>query len=571
MIEELRIHGVGVIDDAAVTLSPGLTVLTGETGAGKTMILTGVDLLLGGKADAALVRSGYEQASADALFTLDESLQQELSGELDSLGVQWTDPQAPGDLVCSRVVSAQGRSKAALGGRPVPVGTLAQVTQRLVRVHGQSDQVRLREEAAQRELVDRMGGARSRAAREAFSQARREWMEARDLHTRLQRDREEIRRQGAALSAALEEIDAVAPTPGEDAELDQMARMLAHAGELRDSSLSARTALIGTDDSADGSVMAGVVHAEQQAAAIAELDPSVISWSARLAALRAEVLDLADDMGAYLRTIEADPEKQHQVEERRSRISALLKKYGATIDDVLSWASEARVTVDQANDLDGAIARAREEEEKARQSLVTSAHALTQIRQKAAERLSQAVEAELRELAMPDAHVHITVTPAEDPEKFAAHGADVVEIHLQAHPGAAPRPLGKAASGGELSRIALAIEVVLANEDPVPTLVFDEVDAGIGGAVAVEVGRRLARLAASTQVVVVTHLPQVAAFGHVHVVVNKSTDGFVTHSTLTPVTGEARVKELVRMMAGMEDSASGRAHAHELLALAAGQ
>lgn len=568
MIEELRIRGIGVIDQAAVTLSPGLTVLTGETGAGKTMILTGLELLMGGKADSGLVRQGLSQAEVDAQLLIAIEGAPELVQMLDEWGAHWDDSEAPGSLTCSRVVLDSGRSKALVGGRPVPVGSLGTVMHSLVRVHGQSDQVRLREESAQRDLVDRMGGAAVRDARAHFTEARDAWLEARRALERLRHDRDEIRRQGAVLAAAVEEIDKVNPTIGEEVELEQLARTLQHIGELREGSEGAREALIGSEDSAEGSALAAVVRAEQQVQSLTALEPLAASWAQRLGALRTEIIDMADDLGTYTRTLNADPERQQWVEARRAQLTSLMKKYGTSISDVLDWAAQARHTVAVADDLDGALERAEAEEARTRAGVVAAASALTESRTLAAARLADAVHAELAELAMPHAALHISVVPETEPANFAAHGADAVVIELQAHPGAPSRPLGKAASGGELSRIALAMEVVLAQEDPVATMVFDEVDAGIGGTVAVEVGRRLARLARSTQVVVVTHLPQVAAFAHEHVVVAKSTDGTVTHSTLTRVTGEARVKELVRMLAGLADSESGQAHAEELLALA---
>lgn len=567
MIEELRIRGVGVIDEASVTLSPGLTVLTGETGAGKTMILTGLDLLLGGKSDAGLVRQGSAQAEVDAHVFINVNEEPETAALLDEWGSHWDD-STPGTFTCSRVVLTTGRSKALVGGRPVPVGSLGTVMQGLVRVHGQSDQVRLREEAAQRDLVDRMGGAAVRESRASYAHARAQWLQARQAVEALRRDRDDIRRQGAVLAAALAEIDAVNPAVGEELELEGLARTLQHVGELREGADGAREALVGTEDSATGSAMLAIVAAEQKVHALTDLEPQATGWAQRLAAVRTEIVDLADDLGAYARGLDADPERQQRVEERRAQITSLMKKYGTSVGEVLDWAEEARRTVAVADDLDGALARAEANELAARDSVVGAAETLTHERTLAATRLAEAVHAELRELAMPHAVVQISVVPENDPAKFAAHGADSVVIEMQAHPGAPLRPIGKAASGGELSRIALAMEVVLAQEDPIATMVFDEVDAGIGGAVAVEVGRRLARLARATQVVVVTHLPQVAAFASEHVVVAKTTDGTVTHSTLARVTGEARVKELVRMLAGLTDSESGQAHAEELLALA---
>ena len=564
MIEELRIQGIGVIDEARLEFSPGLTVITGETGAGKTMILSGLELLRGARADSGQLRDPAAGAEVDAVVSVDEDTRAAVARTLDELAV----PTEDDALIIRRTVAPQGKSRAHVAGRPVPLSALSDVWACLIAVHGQADQARLREASWQRSVVDRFGGVELARARENYENVWQELQQvSRELHD-LRATLDERERTARLLRLGIAEIDEVAPEAGEDEALDAEAAVLAHAGSLRDAALTVRAALSGSGDDIDpGAVLSRLAQAREQLDSVAAVDERLGALAARVATMANEVLDIDAELGNYLRSLDADPHRQAWVEERRARLSALRKSYGATIDEVLLWreASAKEVAaVDGSADLLTELQERRTElASRARES----AQALSSQRVQAAARLGSTVEVELRSLAMPDARIVIDVESNLD--DLRAHGADEVQVSLVPHAGANPRPIGKGASGGELSRLALAFEVALADQTPTPTMVFDEIDAGIGGAVAVEVGRRLARLARGTQVIVVTHLPQVAAFADRHLVVTKDTDGVVTSADVRETAGDDRVKELVRMLSGLEDSSTGAAHAQELLDVAA--
>jgi DNA repair protein RecN (Recombination protein N) len=565
MIEELRIQGVGVIDEARLEFAPGLNVITGETGAGKTMILSGLELLRGARMDAGQLRDSSMAAEVDAVVTIDDAHRLALAA-LEDLAV----PADDDPLIIRRTAAPQGKSRAHVAGRPVPLSALADIWQPLIAVHGQADQARLREAVWQREIVDRFAGESFAHTAQSY---RRVWDELldvrRELH-KLQSSAEDRERRAALLRLAIAEIDDVAPQVGEDVELDAEAAVLAHAGSLRDAASTARAVLSGTDDDIDpNAVSTRVAVARERLDAASDLDERLGAMAKRLADITHEIVDIDAELGDYLRSLDADPQRQAWVEERRARLLALRKSYGATIEEVLRWREESATEVARVDDSSDRITELTAREGRLVEELRALATSLSAERVRAAGELSQAVESELRALAMPEASVRIDVECDLDAPR--AHGADTVTVSLIPHPGAAVRPIGKGASGGELSRLALAFEVAMAGDAPVPTLVFDEVDAGIGGAVAVEVGRRLARLATSTQVIVVTHLPQVAAFADRHLVVTKDTDGSVTAATVREAAGDARVQELVRMLSGLEGSTTGAAHARELLELAAAE
>lgn len=566
MIEELRIQGIGVIDEARLEFSHGLTVITGETGAGKTMILSGLDLLRGARADSGQLRDSAAGAEVDAVVSMDGHSRDGVAGILEELAV-------PGDddaLIIRRTVAPHGKSRAHVSGRPVPLSVLSDVLVRLIAVHGQADQARLRETAWQRSVVDRFGGADLTRVRDEYEHTWRELQQVSHELQDLRANLDERERTARLLRLGITEIDEVAPESGEDEALDAEAAVLAHAGTLRDAAAGVRAALSGAGDDIDpGAVLSRLAQAREHLGSVADLDDRLAALATRVAAVANEVVDIDDELGGYLRSLDADPHRQAWVETRRARLAALRKSYGATIDEVLRW-REASAQEVQA--VDGSADQLAELEQRRAQSAARArelAEALSVKRVRAAGELASAVEVELRSLAMPDARIVIEV--ASDLDTLGAHGADDVQVSLVPHPGASPRPIGKGASGGELSRLALAFEVALAGETPTPTMVFDEIDAGIGGAVAVEVGRRLARLARRSQVIVVTHLPQVAAFADRHLVVTKDTDGVVTSADVRETVGDDRVKELVRMLSGLEDSSTGAAHAQELLEVAAAE
>jgi DNA repair protein RecN (Recombination protein N) len=598
MVEEVRIQGLGVIEEAVLDLSPGFNVVTGETGAGKTMVVTSLGLLFGGRADPQRVRRDAGRALIEGRIVVrpDGRVAErlaEIDGELDD-----------GALIITRTVSAEGRSRAHAGGRSVPVSTLIGLADELVAVHGQSDQQRLLQPARQRESLDRYAGEELTKPLRAYTAAYRRHREVGALLEELTTRARERAQEADMLRFGLDEIEKADPKPGEDTELAAEEERLAHADALRTASTSAHDALRGDPaalaEAADAMSLIG--SARQALEAVREHDPALAALADRLAEAGYLVSDVAGELAAYAESVEADPTRLAALQERRATLTGLTRKYGATVDDVLAWAESSTRRLTELEGDDERIDQLRAEHADLTAQLVELAGELTAVRRAAAERFSAAVTAELTALAMPHARVNVVVTTADPGVEpggsevggsdaggsaaggsaasgsgaggsgaFGPHGLDEVEIQLMAHPGAPPLPLHKGASGGELSRVMLAIEVVFAGADPVPTFVFDEVDAGVGGKAAIEIGRRLARLARNAQVIVVTHLAQVAAFADQHLVVRKSDDGSVTSSGVTALDTEGRVRELTRMFSGLEDRESGRAHAEELLDIAAAE
>jgi DNA repair protein RecN (Recombination protein N) len=568
-LEEMRIRALGVIEDAVVELSPGFTVVTGETGAGKTMVVTSLGLLLGGKADPALVRNGAERAVvegrvADADGSPAAQRAVEAGAELDD-----------GALLISRTVSAEGRSRAHVGGRSVPLSLLASLGEDLIAVHGQTDQQRLLQPARQRGALDRYAGDPVALPlvdyQTAFRRLREVTAQLEELTTRAR----ERAQEADLLRFGLDEVAAAEPLAGEDLELAAESERLGHADALSSAANQAHAALAGEPADPDA-VDAGTLLAQARRAmeSVRHHDPRLAALADRLGEVGYLLGDIAGDLAGYADDLDADPARLAAVEERRAVLAHLVRKYangGGTggseggLAEVLEWAETAAERLTELDGDDDTIGALEEEQEQLRGTVSELAAQLTTARRTAAEDFAKAVTAELTELAMPHARVSFGISPAAD---FGPYGVDEVEVLLAPHPGAPPRPIAKGASGGELSRVMLAVEVVFAGADPVPTYLFDEVDAGVGGKAAVEVGRRLARLARTSQVIVVTHLPQVAAFADRHLVVEKTVDGTVTRSGVTTLSDVERVRELSRMLAGLEDSELGRAHAEELLAAA---
>ncbi|MFC4497058.1 DNA repair protein RecN [Streptomyces ovatisporus] len=572
VLEEMRIRSLGVIDDAVVELSPGFTAVTGETGAGKTMVVTSLGLLLGGRADAALVRAGAKAASVEGRIVVAPASPPALRAR--EAGAEVED----GELLVSRTVSAEGRSRAHVGGRSVPVGLLAELSDDLVAVHGQTDQQGLLRPARQRQALDRFAGEAVSAPLAAWTEAYRRLRKVSselDEITTLARERAQ---EADMLRFGLEEISAAGPQAGEDAELAAEAERLGHAEALASAATTAHGALAG--DPADPEIVdagALVSAAHRALEAVRAHDPALAALADRLGEVSILMGDVAGELAGYADNLDADPLRLAAVEERRAALTQLTRKYGEDISAVLSWAEVSAARLTELEGDDERIGELTAERDALLAELTVLAQQLTDARTDAAKRFADAVTEELSELAMPHARVTFALRRGDAAEgteglqldgrdvAFGPHGTDEVELLLAPHPGSRPRPIAKGASGGELSRVMLAVEVVFAGSDPVPTYLFDEVDAGVGGKAAVEVGRRLARLARSAQVVVVTHLPQVAAFADRHLVVEKTDDGSVTHSGVKAMEGEDRVRELSRMLAGQEDSQLARAHAEELL------
>jgi DNA repair protein RecN (Recombination protein N) len=583
VLEEVRITGLGVIEDAVLELSSGFTVVTGETGAGKTMVVTGLGLMFGGRADPARVRPGAERATVEGRLRIDPGgrvAQQvlEAGGELDDEGAS---------LIVSRSVSAEGRSRAYAGGRSVPVSLLTYLADDLVAVHGQADQQQLLRPGRQRQALDRYAGPELHAVLSDYQRAYQRHREVRAELDELTRAGRERAAEAEDLRRGLVEIEQAEPAEGEDALLLAEEDRLAHADALHAAATTAHEALLG--DPASGSFEAAdavslLASGRQALEAVAEHDPALAGLAARLSEASYLVSDVAAELASYVQSVDSDPARLAAVQERRAELTRLIRTYGglvpgpaagpdgaAAVPDlsaVLAWAKQAGARLTELEGDDDRIATLAGEEAGLAAAVAELAGQLTELRRAAAESFAAGVTAELSALAMPHARLAVAVVPAGD---YGQQGADEVEIRLAAHPGAPMLPLSKGASGGELSRVMLAIEVVFAGADPVPTFVFDEVDAGVGGKAAVEIGRRLARLARLAQVIVVTHLPQVAAFADAHLVIEKADDGSVTRSGLTRLDDAGRVTELSRMLAGLEDSEFGRAHAGELLAAAAAE
>ncbi|GGM95439.1 DNA repair protein RecN [Thermopolyspora flexuosa] len=560
-VEEVRIRGLGVIDEAVLELSPGLTVVTGETGAGKTMVVTGLGLLFGGRADPSRVRPGADRALVEGTIVVDPD--GKVARQVEEAGGEIED----GRLIIARSVSAEGRSRAWLGGRTVPVGTLTYLADDLVAVHGQMDQQRLLQPGRQRAALDRYAGAELAETLAAYQEVYRRHREVAELLAELTTKAREREQEAEMLRFGLEEIEKVDPRPGEDVALREEEERLSHADALRTAAETAHLALLGDPTTTQVAQDAATLIAQARSAveAVRGFDPALGAIADRLAEAGYLVSDVATDLAAYAESVDADPVRLAAVQERRAQLTGLTRRYGEDVDAVLEWARNAAARLAELEGDDERIAELAREQEELVARLTELAGRLTEIRRAAAERFGEAVTAELSALAMPHARVTVAVTPGEE---FGPHGVDEVELRLAAHPGAPALPLHKGASGGELSRVMLAIEVVFAGADPVPTFVFDEVDAGVGGKAAVEIGRRLARLARTAQVIVVTHLPQVAAFADQHLVVEKASDGSVVRSGVVALDREGRARELSRMLAGLEDSELGRAHAEELLAIA---
>jgi DNA repair protein RecN (Recombination protein N) len=560
MLEELSISALGVIDDAGLEFGPGFNVVTGETGAGKTMVVTALGLLLGARADSGAVRQGSDRARVVGRVRLDPD--SPVAKRALEAGSDLDDDT----LILARTVTVEGRSRASAGGAGVPAALLSSLAADLVVVHGQSDQQLLLSPSRQREHLDAFGGADLLTVRERYRETFDRLTDVTaEIDAIVGRARERAQ-EADMLRFALGEIAAAGPRAGEDAELRAEELRLGHVDGLRRAADEARLALNGDDEAiGDANALALVAAARKSLESERDHDARLSGIADDLAAASYALADAAADLGSYADSLETDPIRLAAVQERRARLGTLTAKYGDTVDDVLAWRDRAELRVAELDDDVGRTDGLLAEQQALTSALSELAVALSSARRAAADRLQALVTSELSELAMP--HAAFVVTQARLPAP-GPDGVDDVSFELSSSAGADPRPLQRGASGGELSRVMLAIEVCLAGTSPVATMVFDEVDAGVGGKAAVEVGRRLARLSRTVQVIVVTHLPQVAAFADRHYVVVKSSDGRVTTSGVTALDDAGRRRELSRMLAGLENSQTALAHADELVELA---
>lgn len=569
MLSEISIQNLGVIPEATVEFSPGFTVLTGETGAGKTMVVTSLRLLSGARADAGRVRTGADKALVEGRVATDELDDAEVAALDELVGAFGGERDENDEYLLARQVSAKGRSKAWVGGRAASAAVLGEVASQVIAIHGQNDQLRLLSADEQRRALDRLDSKAIAPVLNKYREQRAAWRAlVKELEEKTSK-RRELAMRADQLTFAINEIDEVSPEAGEDVELAAQIRRMQDLDGLRDAAAIALSSINGPGAVSDGA--AGGALDEDGAAdllgrAADELsgteDEELQEYSKQLVALTSELSDIAAGLGSFLAGLPEEAESLDSLMQRQADIKALTRKYAPDIDGVLAWRDKAQrklLTLDVSGE---ALEELAKQAKAAEKSLAATAAKLTAARVKAARRLEKSVTAELQGLAMPHTQLVVSVEKAKD---FGAEGRDDVAFLLKAHKEADPRPLATSASGGELSRIMLALEVVLAEGQSGRTMVFDEVDAGVGGRAAVEIGKRLARLASRNQVIVVTHLPQVAAFADTHLVVSKNVGEASVSSGVETLGDERRIEELARMMAGLDDTESGRAHAQDLL------
>lgn len=555
MIKEIYIRDLGIIREARLPFKAGLNVLTGETGAGKTMVLSALGLLLGERSDAGSVRAGSKQAFVEGLWDV---VPERVAARIEEAGAELED----GELLTNRSVSTEGKSRAAISGVSVPVGLLSEIGDELVVVHGQSDQIRLKSSAAQREALDVFAGVQELLAayRSEFDAWRTAERQLEEVQTNKSANEQELQR----LVADLEEIEKLAPKPGEDTQLREISNRLMNSEALRQAASIAYAAFASDDDSADVSSM--LAQAKRALESQVASDQALEALLAKIVELSYQATDVSSEISRYLSSLESESEYSlDEVQSRRAELNAIIKKHGVDLDAVFAFSEQASKRIIELDSSDERIDALTKEVTDRHELVLRLADELSAKRMVAAESLTKEVNRELAGLAMAGAELVVSV---EKLDSLANHGSDLVSFGLKTYAGAEPRPIGKGASGGELSRIMLALEVVLAKGSSGKTFIFDEVDAGIGGAAAIEVGKRLSRLSKDAQVIVVTHLAQVAAFADNHHMILKSNGSDVTESDVLTLSEADRQTELARMLSGLTESAAALEHAAELMSLA---
>ena len=559
MIEEIYIQDLGIIAESRLKFGSGLTVLTGETGAGKTMVLSALGLLLGGRSDSSAIRSGQAQAYVEGRWWLRNP--ELVNSRLDEAGVGKTD----GELILNRIVSTEGRTRASISAKSVPVALLSELSEQLVVVHGQSDQIRLKSPVAQREALDQFAGRELLELLSAFQSTYSRWqdLKAKISDLRISSDARDSKIKD--LQNALSELEQLNAQPGEVELLAERIQILENSEALRAAAAKAHN-LISSEDFDSDDALSLVGQARKSLEQVAVLDSELGRLASEIHQVSSALADVSTDLSRYLSNLESDAELNlEQAQSRKASLNAALRKFGPTLEELFEFHENAKTELLTIEGADGSLAELEAALEHANQQLTDLGRKLSSARRSAAAELERLVSDELSSLAMPGASLSVKIESLDAP---SSHGFDSIQFLLSAYPGAEPRPLNKGASGGELSRIMLALEVVLARNEQAPTFIFDELDAGVGGAAAIEIGRRLARLARQAQVIVVTHLAQVAAFADHHLRVSKSADGGFTNSSVNSLTEFDRISELARMLSGLDESESAKQHATELLALA---
>ena len=555
MIKEIYIRDLGVIREARLSFSSGLNVLTGETGAGKTMVLTALALLLGERADSSAIRAGSNALLVEGRwFPVSDDIVARVADAGSALD--------EGDLLVNRSVSTEGKSRAAVGGVSIPVGLLAELGEQLVVVHGQADQLRLKTPAAQREALDSFASLDELLSR--YGSSFHSWQAAKKSLNEVLTNKEANAREVATLIEDLKAIEAVSPREGEDIELRDLAARMANLEALRSAAATAHEALSSDSDQLDVQML--LATARRSLDSQRAVDTALEAIAEKLQEATFQVSEVAIQLSSYAASLEADSELSFdQVQRRLSELNALIRRFGPSLEDVFAHSTFASGRVLELDDSEERIDSLKQQVEVEKKAAEDLANQLTARRIESAKSLATEVNLELAGLAMAGAELVVEVSQTEDLGPF---GRDQVSILLRSYAAAEPRPIAKSASGGELSRIMLAIEVVLAKGSTTPTFIFDEVDAGVGGAAAIEVGRRLARLSKQAQVIVITHLAQVAAFADNHQRVLKTQNGDITESDVASLSGADREAELARMLSGLSDSTSARQHAAELMSMA---
>jgi len=550
MLTELRIRNFAIIESVTLPLGEGFNVLSGETGAGKSIIVGALGLLLGERASADLIRSGAEKATVEGVF--DVTNVKGIVKLADERGIEVEDDT----LVLKREIASSGRGRAWINGAPVTATVLAEIGRQLVNLHGQHDAQTLLDPDSQREILDAFGGAESQAAlvRNTCNEVTAVRREISALSTR----RAEAEKRADYLRHVAKEIEDARVSPGEDAKLEDEARVLENADELRTLASSLNDLLSGDE----GSVITQLGAAQRPLTAIERIDPSAARMQELFDAGFYALQELARSVEDYAGSVELDPDRLEEVRARRDKLFGLLKKYGPALDHVIEAGRSARSELDLIDTAQFDLANLTARETETRRRLLDEAERLSEMRATAAKKIAKSVDVLLPQLGMPDGRFSVALISRDEP---TVTGAEDVEYRVALNIGHEERPLARVASGGELSRVMLALKTILARVDHVPTLIFDEVDAGIGGRVGLQVGDTLRRVAKEHQVFAISHLPQIAARAHHHIVVAKGAKGGVTTADISVLEGSSRVNEIARMLGGDPESKVSRAHAKELL------
>ncbi|MDA7761335.1 DNA repair protein RecN [Aquiluna sp.] len=550
MITSLGIKNIGVISSANLEFGAGFTALTGETGAGKTMVLTALGLLLGSRADSSTVRTGSQQLLVEGRISNSSIV---LSERLSELGCDTSEEE----ILINRTVSSDGRSRAAIGGASVPVSVLEEITSELVTIHGQSDQTRLRSIARQREALDLFGGDAINIAKADYQTSFRQYQELQSRIARMQSASEADQLRLESLKLKISDIEALGSALGELSEVSEQINRMSNVESLRAAATSAHNTLSSEDDSDATELLSKATKYLD-----GSVDPELKKLAGQLSDITSMASEVSGNLASYLADLDADPKALDQLLGRKAELIAVERRYGVELDELITMLPALQAEVLDLDSSDEQIEQLEMQFAALESQLAAQAATLTKVRQEAAKLMSERVSEELAQLAMASARLEVQITPANS---FEAEGADRVEFMLASYSGSEARSLSKGASGGELSRIMLAIELVLVAGQFLPTMIFDEVDAGVGGQAAVELGRRLKKLSESTQVIVVTHLPQVAAFADHQIRVAKDSSGEITESSVESLSQEQRQHELARMLSGNPDSEVALEHAKELL------